>query len=179
MYDGHDVRLAMPTPIEFVFSEEERKQAMEEGKRRQSVNEARGLRGRNRGAARGDKALEIHLLGAAGEMAVGSYLGLKHLLYKESEAKRGSDDLPGMDIKTRSKHSYDLIVQRNEDPHKKFVLVTIENHRTLIHGWCWGKEAMDERYWADPARNRPAYFFPKELLHNMEELAVAKYRAEV
>jgi hypothetical protein len=179
VYDGHDVRLVMPTPIEFFFSEEERKQAMEEGKRRQSVNETKGLRGRNRGAARGDKALEIHLLGAAGEMAVGSYLGLKHLLYKESEAKRGSDDLPGMDIKTRSKHSYDLIVQRNEDPHKKFVLVTIENHRTLIHGWCWGKEAMDEQYWADPARNRPAYFFPKELLHNMEELAVAKYRAEV
>jgi len=154
----------MPTPVEFVFSEEERSLAMEEGLRRQGVNEMKGLRGRNRGASVGQKALDIHLLGAAGEMAVASYLGLKHELYKETEAKRGSDDLPGIDVKTRSKHKYDLIVQRNEDPAKKFVLVTIENKTTLIHGWCYGHEAMQERYWADPARGRPAYFVPKEVL---------------
>jgi hypothetical protein len=160
----------MPTPIEFVFSEEERKQAMEEGRRRQSVNEAKGLRGRNRGAWRGDKALEIHLLGAAGEMAVAAHLGMKDHLYKENEAKRGSDDLPGIDIKTRSKHCYDLIVQKNEDPRKKFVLVTIEKQKTLIHGWCYGEEAMQEQYWADPARGRPAFFVPKEKLRPIEEL---------
>lgn len=160
----------MPTPIEFVFSEEERKQAMEEGKRRQSVNEAKGLRGRNKGAWRGDKALEIHLLGAAGEVAVASYLGLKEHLFKETEAKRGSDDLPGIDVKTRSKHSYDLIVQRNENPEKKFVLVTIEDKTTLIHGWCYGEQAMQAQYWADPARGRPAFFIPKEKLRPIESL---------
>ena len=160
----------MPTPIEFVFSEEERKQAMEEGQRRQAVNEAKGLRGRNRGAWRGDKALEIHLLGAAGEMAVAAHLGMKDHLFKENEAKRGSDDLPGIDIKTRSKHCYDLIVQKNEDPRKKFVLVTIEKQKTLIHGWCYGEEAMQEQYWADPARGRPAFFVPKEKLRPIEEL---------
>jgi hypothetical protein len=57
-----------PTPIEFVFSEEERTQAMEEGMRRQAVNEAKGLRGRNKGPRFGDKALEVHLLGAAGKL---------------------------------------------------------------------------------------------------------------
>jgi hypothetical protein len=160
----------MPTPIEFVFSAEERKQAMEEGHRRQFVNEAKGLRGRNKGPRFGDKALEVHLLGAAGEMAVASYLGLKHELYKEVEAKRGSDDLPGIDVKTRSKHKYDLIVQRHEDPRKKFVLVTIENQKTLIHGWCYGHEAMQEQYWADPARGRPAYFIEKTNLRPIETL---------
>ena len=160
----------MPTPIEFVFSEEERKQAMEEGQRRQAVNEAKGLRGRNRGAWRGDKALEIHLLGAAGEMAVASYLGMKEHLFKESEAKRGSDDLPGIDVKTRSKSCYDLIVQKNENPSKKFVLVTIENQQTLLHGWCYGHEAMQEQYWADPARGRPAYFVGKDKLRSIDTL---------
>ena len=72
------------------------------------MNEAQRLRGRNGGASFGNKALEIHLLGAAGEMAVASYLGMKHELYKEVEAKRGSCDLPGIDIKTRSKHQYDF-----------------------------------------------------------------------
>jgi hypothetical protein len=169
-YSGHDVYFIMPTPIEFVFTHEERQQAMEEGLRRQGFNESKGLRGRNGGAWKGSKALDIHLLGAAGEMAVASYLGMKPLLYQETEAKRGSDDLPGIDVKTRSKHKYDLIVQKNEDPKKKFVLVTIEDKTTLIHGWCYGEEAMEEEYWADPARGRPAYFFPKEKLRSMDEL---------
>lgn len=164
----------MPTPISFVFSEEERRLAMEEGMRRQRVNEARGLRGRNGGAWQGGKALDIHLLGAAGEVAVASYLGLKEYLFKETEAKRGSDDLPGgIDVKTRSKSRYDLIVQKQEDPKKVFVMVTIENQQTLLHGWCYGHEAMKEEYWADPARGRPAYFVPKEALHSMDALLVA------
>jgi hypothetical protein len=160
----------MPIPIEFVFTEEERQQAMDEGLRRQRVNEARGLRGRNGGAWKGSKALDIHLLGAAGEMAVASYLGMKEHLFKETEARRGSDDLPNIDVKTRSKASYDLIVQKQEDPEKIFVLVTIENQQTLIWGWCYGKEAMQEQYWADPARGRPAYFVGKEHLRPMETL---------
>jgi hypothetical protein len=160
----------MPTPIEFVFTEDERQQAVKEGLRRQGFNESKGLRGRNGGAWKGSKALDIHLLGAAGEMAVASHLGMKHLLYKETQAKRGSDDLPGMDIKTRSKHSYDLIVQKNEDPRKKFVLVTIQDKTTLIHGWCYGRDAMKEEFWADPARGRPAYFVPKEALAPIDSL---------
>jgi len=159
------------SPIEFVFTEEERRLAMEEGMRRQSVNEAQGLRGRNNGPRFGAKALQVHLLGAAGEMAVASYMGLKEHLYTEKEAKRGSDDLPGgIDVKTRSKSRYDLIVQKYENPSKKFVLVTIENQQTLLHGWCYGHEAMDERYWADPARGRPAYFVPQSELRSMESL---------
>jgi hypothetical protein len=29
---------------------------------------------------------------------------------------------------------------------------------------------MDEKFWADPARGRPAYFVPKEHLHPIETL---------
>jgi hypothetical protein len=134
------------------------------------VNEARGLRGRNGGASFGSKALEIHLLGAAGEMAVASHLGMKSFLYQATEAKRGSCDLPGIDVKTRSKHQYDLIVQKNEPPEKKYVLVTIQDKTTLIHGWIYGGEAMQEKFWADPARGRPAYFVGKEHLRPMETL---------
>lgn len=163
----------MPTPISFVFTEEEKSLAMEEGMRRQGVNEEKGLRGRNGGAWKGSKALDIHLLGAAGEVAVASYLGLKEHLFKETEAKRGSNDLPGIDVKTRSKSRYDLIVQKHENLSKKFVLVTIENQQTLLHGWCYGHEAMKKEYWADPARGRPAYFVPKEALRSIDELLLA------
>lgn len=161
----------MPTPVLIVLTPEEKQAAMEEGLRRQAVNEAKSLRGRNGGAWQGSKALDIHLLGAAGEMAVASYLGMKSFLYQEKEAKRGSCDLPGnIDVKTRSKISYDLIVQKRENPDKRFVLVTIENKEILIHGWCYGHEAMQEKYWADPARNRPAFFVPKEVLKSIDDI---------
>jgi len=161
----------MPTPIQFVFSEDEKTLAMAEGTRRQGTNETQGLRGRNGGAWKGSKALDIHLLGAAGEMAVASHLGMKAFLYKETQAKKGSADLPGdIDVKTRSRHSYDLIVQKNENPDKRFVLVTIEKSTTLIHGWCYGKDAMKDEYWADPAGGRPAYFVSKDVLRSMNTL---------
>jgi hypothetical protein len=120
----------MPTPITFTFTDEERRAAMEEGARRQRVNEEKGLRGRNNGPRFGKKALDVHLLGAAGEMAVASYLGLKHELFKETEAKRGSCDLPGIDVKTRSKHCRDLIVQKRESPDKA---LCAGNHRERNH----------------------------------------------
>jgi hypothetical protein len=157
-------------PIDFVFTEEEREAACREAFRRQAINEIRGLKGRNGGVATGAMALTIHLLGAAGEMAVASHLGLEEFLYKETEAKRGSCDLPGIDVKTRSRHSYDLIVQKNESPNKKFVLVTIQDKKTVIHGWIRGKDAMKEQYWSDPAGGRPAYFVPKTALMPMSTL---------
>ena len=157
-------------PIPFILSKQEKEAAMKEGHRRQGVNEQHGLRGRNKGPSRGSYALDIHLLGAAGEMAVASYLGMKDKLYRETTAKRESDDLPGIDVKTRSKHSYDLIVQKHSNPDKKFVLVTIENKEVLIHGWCFGGEAMQPQFWADPARGRPAFFYPQQHLRSMEEL---------
>ena len=164
--------MAPHSPIKFIFTDEEREMARAEAFRRQAVNEAQGLRGRNGGAWKGSKALDIHLLGAAGEVAVASYLGLKEHLFKETEAKKGSDDLPGgIDVKTRSKASYDLIVQRQSDPNRKFVLVTIESQQTLIHGWCYGKDAMQSQFWKDPARGRPAYFVPQSALHPMETLS--------
>ena len=159
--------MAPSLPIEFVFTQEEREAACKEAFRRQTINEIRGLKGRNGGVATGAMALTIHLLGAAGEMAVASHLGLKEFLYKETEAKRGSCDLPDIDVKTRSRHSYDLIVQKNESPNKKFVLVTIQDKKTLIHGWIRGKDAMKEQYWSDPAGGRPAYFVPKTALMPM------------
>jgi hypothetical protein len=164
--------MAPHAPIEFIFTDEEREMARAEAFRRQAVNEAQGLRGRNGGAWKGSKALDIHLLGAAGEVAVASYLGLKEHLFKETKAKRGSDDLPGIDVKTRSSARYDLIVQRQSDPNKKFLLVTIENRQTLLHGWIHGGEAMQEKFWADPAGGRPAYFVPKEYLRPIDTLVV-------
>lgn len=113
----------------------------------------------------------MHKLGTMGEVAVAAYLGLEEHLFSEQTAKRGSADLPGdIEVKTRSKHSYDLIVQRNERLDKKLVLVTIQGNTIFLHGWCVAGEVMREEFWSDPAGGRPAYFVPKAYLSDISDL---------
>jgi hypothetical protein len=161
-------------PLTFAFTPDQRQRARSEAFRRQALNEKQGRKGRNNGAENGELALRHHLLGAAGEMAVAVMLGMEDKLYQETEAQRGSFDLPpNIDIKTRSKHRYDLIVQLDESPDKILVLVTIENRITLIHGWIKARDAMKEQWKKDPAGGRPAYFVPKTELHS---LSLLKYK---
>jgi hypothetical protein len=164
-------------PLTFAFTPDQRQRARAEAFRRQAINEQQCRKSRNNGgekAEKGELALRYHLLGAAGEMAVAVMLGMEDKLYQEAEAKRGSFDLPpNIDIKTRSKHYYDLIVQLDESPDKILVLVTIQNRITLIHGWMQAADAMKEQWKKDPAGGRLAYFVPKtELL----SLSLLKYK---
>ena len=165
---------SMPKPILFVFSENQRQRARAEAFRRQALNEQQGRKSRNNGGEKAEKgklALRYHLLGAAGEMAVAALLGLEHELYKDTEARRGSFDLPpNIDVKTRSRRHYDLIVQLDEQPRKAMVLVTIENKQTLVHGWIKSEDAMQGQWKKDPARGRPAYFVPQAKLHPLSLL---------
>jgi hypothetical protein len=159
------------SPLVFGFSEEDKEIVRAEALRRQRVNESKGLKGRNGGPADGSKALLFHKLGAAGELAVADYLQLREFLYQETEAKRGSFDLPpNIEVKTRSRHDYDLICQLDEKPGKILVLVTIQNKITLLHGWMRSEDAMKEQWRKDPAGGRPAYFVPQSALSSMNAL---------
>ena len=159
------------SPLVFTFSEEDKAVVRAEALRRQGVNELKGLKGRNGGPASGDRALFFHKLGAAGELAVADYLQLREFLYQETEAKRNSSDLPpNIEIKTRSRHNYDLICQLDERPGKILVLVTIQNKTTLLHGWMKSEDAMKEQWKKDPAGGRAAYFVPSCELHSLVDL---------
>lgn len=158
--------------VPFEFSPEEREAAVAEGRRRQGVNAASGVRGRNGGPERGKKAQQIHLIGAAGEMAVASYLGLKGHLYAETMPVPGSPDLPPcIDVKATIGHRFRLIIQLDGDPDKLYVLVTIENGETVIRGFIPGRMGMKEEYIDDPVGGRPAYFVPQKALYPIELLA--------
>jgi hypothetical protein len=153
----------------FRLTEEERAMAVREALRRQSVNQQRKTPGRNGGASEGDLALFYHKIGAAGEVAVASYLNLKEYLFQDLNPTRGSYDLPyKIDVKTRAKHSYDLIVQLDDKPDKIYWLVTIENREVRIHGWIHHEECIKPEYVKDPAGGRKAYFVPKNRLNAPE-----------
>ena len=163
------------SPLVIVFSEEDKALVRAEALRRQRINEKKSLKGRNGGPADGEKALLFHKLGAAGELAVADFLGLRQFLYRETEAKRGSVDLPpNIDAKTRSRHDYDLICQLDEKPGKTLVLVTIQRKIVLLHGWIKSEDAMQEQWKKDPAHGRPAYFVPQSALSPLVDLRHAQ-----
>ena len=156
--------------VEFRFTPEQRLKAIEEGRRRQAVNQAKALKGRNNAPVSGQEAEMMHLLGAAGELAVAVYLGMEQHLYRDEIPIRGSCDLPGIDVKCRSEHWHDLLIQLDDDPKKIFVLVTISDKKTMIHGWISGQDGMKEEWKRSFKKDRPCYAVPKTKLKPMEDL---------
>lgn len=155
--------------IIYQLTEEERQLAYAEGYRRQKYNEDRKIKGRNGGLESGPIATIHHLIGAAGEMAVASYLGLKDHVYQEKTPVRDSFDLPhSIDVKTRSRHWYDLPVHPDDFIDKNYWLVTIENKEIRIHGWINASECKKPQYKRDYSGGRLAYFIPQSKLNSPE-----------
>jgi len=145
--------------------------AVAEGERRQRTNEALKLAGRNFGPASGSKALDIHVLGAKGKLAAAQYLNLESYVFQDKTPTRGSVDLPpNIDVKTRSKHWMDLVVQLDDNPNKVFVHATSEDDLVKLHGWAYGNQVMEPCFARDPAQGRPAYFVSYWALHPMHLL---------
>lgn len=157
--------------LEWALTADEKDAIHAEARRRQFSNERRGLKGRNNGPEAGAMALRLHVLGAGGEMAVASFLGMKDEVFSDVVAKRGSHDLPpDIDVKTRPRHYYDLICQLDETPSKTLVLVTVENKQVILHGWVKAYEAMQEQWKREYVKGRPCYFLPKENLRPIQSL---------
>lgn len=160
-------------PTEISLTPQQIAVAVEEANRRQSVNEARRLKGRNKAPASGDKALEMHVLGCIGEVAAASFFGLEEHLFKNKSAIKGSSDLPyWIEVKTRKNHSYDLLVQLDDSPLKRFVLVTHDGSATMIHGWIDGYLAIQRKYIREFVRGRPCYAVPQSDLRPLEDLSL-------
>lgn len=158
-------------PIEVVLTDQNKAMAWDEAERRQSENEKNKRRSRNNGASYGARALSHHLYGAAGEVAVAKYLGLEEHLFADKQPVKNSRDLPcDIDVKCRPNHDWDLLVQLDDDPTKKFVLVTIQNKTVLIQGWIQGNEAMRDEWIKEYVKGRPAYAVPKAALETPESL---------
>lgn len=162
-------------PAEITLSSEQYDRAMTEAERRQAVNEEKGLKARNRAPSKGEAALELHRLGCTGELAVAVFLGLEEDVFMEKEARRGSADLPGaLEIKSRKKHGYDLLIQLSDSPDKLFVLTTcdrvVDPLRVVLAGWAYGSTVMRKEFIRELVRGRPCYVVPNNLLQPIETL---------
>ena len=119
------------------------------------------------GAAPDASGWGLHIVGACGEMAVAKLL---NKYWNGALGNLKADDVSMVQVRTRTKHTYDLIVHPSDPDDKMFVLVTGLPPKFRVHGWIVGGFAKTDKYWKDPAGGRPAFFVPKSDLAPMTDL---------
>lgn len=110
-----------------------------------------------------------HIEGACGEIAVAKALGV----YWSAHVNNFSgDDLPGIQIRTRRRQDWDLIVRPQDDDNARWVLVTGECPIYVVRGWIRGMDAKRNEWLSNHAGRPPAFFVPQSALRPMDELEV-------
>ena len=119
--------------------------------------------GRSAAHGAGDKNdWQLHIEGALGEYALAKHLGI----FWDGKGKLRAPDVGEMDVRTRSEHSYDLILHESDPDDRIFWLVTGKNGDYAIRGKIVGRDGKRPEYWKDPAGGRPAYFVPPSKLED-------------
>jgi len=109
-----------------------------------------------------------HILGALGECAFAK--GTHRYWNGSVNTFKGSDIGANIQVRTRSKHNYDLIVRRDDRDDDIFVLVTGGPNMFMIHGWILCADAKQERYIQNYGFHGAAYFVPQSELRQIDEL---------
>lgn len=110
----------------------------------------------------GSTGWQIHCEGACGELALAKAMN-KHWSGSVNTFSSGGD-VGRVQVRTRSKHDYELLVRDKDSDDDKFVLVTGTAPTYHIHGWIAGVDAKRVE-WRQTHGNRPgAYFVPQSEL---------------
>lgn len=108
-----------------------------------------------------------HIEGACGEMAVAKSL---NRYWDGSVNSFKADDLPGLQIRTRSQDHYDLIIRKSDRDESIFVLVTGRCPHYIVRGWIRAGDGKKPEYERDYAGRVSAWFVPQTALRPMGEL---------
>jgi hypothetical protein len=110
----------------------------------------------------------VHIEGAAGEMAVAKALGV--FWGGTVNTFKTTADVGALEVRTRSRHDYELLIRENDADEAVFVLVTGRAPDFNVVGWLKGKEAKQPQWIRTHGGRPPAYFVPHAALHPIEEL---------
>jgi hypothetical protein len=111
-----------------------------------------------------------HIEGALGEMAVAKAFGV---YWDGSVDTFKLPDLPGIQVRTRPKHDYDLIIRDTDSPEDTYVLVTGTAPSYRVVGWIDGQVGMRHDWSAKHAGRPTAFFVPIKSLNSIESLRKA------
>lgn len=115
-----------------------------------------------------DSLWQVHVEGAMGEAACAKALGTYNPMTVNTF--KGPDIGKKIQVRTRSRACYDLIVRANDDDDEAFILVTGTCPKYTVRGWCWGREAKQARHLKNHGGHGEAWFVPAEHLRPIAEL---------
>ena len=120
----------------------------------------------HRYGAKDTEAWQRSIEGALGECALA-----KHLDHFWSKGTPGATDVGPHDVRATHHANGKLIVHPGDDDNRRYYLVTGILGKYTIHGFMYGKDAKQQKYWADPQNTgRWAYFVPQsDLIWNDNE----------
>ena len=114
----------------------------------------------------------VHIEGAAGEMAYAKFRN-KYWSCSVGTFQSGGD-VGEVQVRTRSKQDYDLIVRKDDPDDAFFVLVIGQSPSFRICGWMKGGDAKQDKWLQTHGGREPAYFVPQA---DLESFAHTRGRA--
>jgi hypothetical protein len=108
-----------------------------------------------------------HIEGAMGELAVAKTLDV-HWGGPVNVFK--GDDLPGIQVRTRSSHGWQLYVRPGDSDEAIWILVTGRCPDYWVRGWIVGWRAKRREWLQNHGGRPPAYFVPTDQLRPLPEL---------
>lgn len=113
----------------------------------------------------------IHIEGAAGEMAFAK--ATNRYWAAPVNTFHDGGDVGDVQVRTRSKHHYELIVRNDDRDSDWFVLVTGTAPKFVVHGWIQGRAAKRPEWERQHGGFAPAFFVPQEALTSFADRVVA------
>lgn len=156
--------------ITITLTEDEERLAVEGGQKRQDRAKRDGRKDTH--GFKGDP-LATHIHGVACEIAVYKALGLT---WKDTPYDPDERDLPNnLEIRGRTKHSYDLLIWPTDKVDRAYIHVTKEtgDPEYRIHGLMAAGEAMSKYDLRQVTERPPSYFVPPIDLFPFEDLLSA------
>lgn len=115
----------------------------------------------------------VHIEGVAGEIALARFLGWSWWV-PTIDTFQTEPDLPlGIEVTTRSRHDWDLIIRPRMALSAIHVLVTGEIPAFRIRGWAASHAARRPEFWQAPGGRAGAWFVPVAALSPMAVLHAA------
>jgi len=110
-----------------------------------------------------------HINGACGELAVAKWRGC--YFTPTINTFKAADIGTNVQVRTRSRHDYDLLVRPHEADDDIFVLVTGMAPHFCLRGWIKGAEGKRSEFLQDHGGRGEAYFVPAHVLHRLPQNA--------
>ena len=114
-----------------------------------------------------------HVEGACGEKAFAKAFG-RYWSNELGESPNKRPDVADFEVRTRTRHTYELVIRANDADDARVALVTGMCGDYVIRGWIRAGDAKRQEWFTSHANRPPQYYVPQSALLPFAELEQLK-----